>query len=131
MFIDTSGFLCLFDVSEPRHEDAKVFYGAAVEPLTHNYVLAEFVPLCYKRGASRIRSLEFVSDLLDNPRVEVVWVDETLHRAAVSFLQSRQDKTHSLCDAVSFLLMQQYGMTEALTTDHHFEQEGFVRLLKE
>ncbi len=40
------------------------------------------------------------------------------------------DKTYSLCDAVSFVLMRLEGITEALTTDHHFEQEGFVRLLK-
>ena len=40
------------------------------------------------------------------------------------------DKTYSLCDAVSFLLMRERGITEALTTDRHFEQEGFVRLLQ-
>lgn len=44
-------------------------------------------------------------------------------------LSDRQDKTYSLCDAVSFVLMRQRGMTGALTTDRHFEQEGFVRLL--
>ena len=37
---------------------------------------------------------------------------------------------YSLCDAVSFVLMKQRGLREALTTDHHFEQEGFTRLLK-
>ena len=58
-----------------------------------------------------------------------LWVDETLHRAAMTLLQARLDKTYSLCDAVSFVLMQHYGITEALTTDHHFEQEELVRLL--
>ena len=72
-----------------------------------------------------------MSDLLNNPKIEVVWVDETLHQAAVALLQSRPDKTYSLYDAVSFLLMQQYGITDALTTDHHFEQEGFARLLRD
>ncbi|WP_289501249.1 hypothetical protein [Gloeocapsopsis sp. IPPAS B-1203] len=42
----------------------------------------------------------------------------------------RQDKTYSLSDAVSFVLMRQHGITEALTIDRHFEQEGFVRLLQ-
>ncbi|MFM7787585.1 MAG: VapC toxin family PIN domain ribonuclease, partial [Microcystis panniformis] len=54
---------------------------------------------------------------------------EPLHRAAVKLLMARQDKTYSLCDAVSFLLMRQFNINEALTTDRHFEQEGFHRLL--
>jgi len=45
-------------------------------------------------------------------------------------LLDRLDKTYSLCDAVSFVLMRERELTEALTTDRHFEQEGFVRLLK-
>ncbi|HLV80869.1 MAG TPA: hypothetical protein VKT32_11335 [Chthonomonadaceae bacterium] len=40
------------------------------------------------------------------------------------------DVADSLCDAVSFILMQRRGLLEALTTDHHFEQEGYRRLLK-
>ncbi len=69
-------------------------------------------------------------DLVDNPDIETVWVDEQLHRKAMQLLVERQDKTYSLCDAVSFVLMRQRSMTDALTTDRHFEQEGFVRLLK-
>jgi predicted nucleic acid-binding protein len=129
MLLDTSGLLCLFDEGDFRHEDAQTFYDAATQRLTHNYVLSEFVPLCHVRGLNRSETLAFVSDLLDNPDVEVIWVDEILHRAAVAFLQARLDKGWSLCDAVSFLLMQQRGITEGLTTDHHFDQAGFMRLL--
>jgi predicted nucleic acid-binding protein len=52
-----------------------------------------------------------------------------MHLAAMTLLEERPDKTYSLCDAVSFLLMRQRGITDALTTDRHFEREGFVRLL--
>ncbi|WP_455390418.1 hypothetical protein [Oscillatoria salina] len=52
-----------------------------------------------------------------------------MHREAIALLMARQDKTYFLCDAVSFVLMQKRGITEALTTDRHFEQEGFRRLL--
>ena len=41
------------------------------------------------------------------------------------------DKRWSLCDAVSFLLMTAYSIHRALTTDHNFEQAGFVRLLEQ
>lgn len=55
----------------------------------------------------------------------------------IELLTLRQDKTYLLilewegvCDSVRFVLMQQRGITEALTTDRHFEQEGFNRLLR-
>jgi predicted nucleic acid-binding protein len=130
MLIDTSGLLCYFDESDIRYSDAVEFFKAAPARLTHSYVLAEFIALCQSRGLNRIRVLNFSADLLDNSHVEVVWVDETLHRSALKLLQERLDKTYSLCDVVSFVLMREHYFTEALTTDHHFEQEGFTRLLE-
>jgi uncharacterized protein len=63
-----------------------------------------------------------------HPEVEVIWAGEELTRQAMTLLENRLDKKYSLCDAVSFVIMLRRGMTEALTTDHHFEQEGFKRL---
>jgi len=60
----------------------------------------------------------------------VVWVDRLLTESAMQLLRARPDKTYSLCDAVSFVLMRLHNLQEALTTDRHFEQEGFIRLLK-
>jgi len=130
MLLDTSGLLCYFDENKLRHQDAVTFFDLAPNKMTHSYVLAEFVPLCLVRGMNRLKTLMFLSDLTDNPLVEMVWVDEELHRGAQTYLQSRLDKQYSLCDAISFLLMQRYGIAEALTTDHHFEQAGFQRLLR-
>lgn len=129
MLLDTSGLFCYHHRREAQHADAVTFFNAASARLTHNYVLAEFVPLCQTRGLNRAEALSFAADLLADPLVEIVWVDESLHQNALSLLRSQLDKTYSLCDAVSFILMRQYGLTEALTTDHHFEQAGFVRLL--
>jgi predicted nucleic acid-binding protein len=67
--------------------------------------------------------------LLNDSRVEIVWIDEALHQQALELLFARADKTYSLCDAVSFVLMRERNEPEALTTDRHFEQEGLVRLL--
>jgi uncharacterized protein len=130
MLLDTSGLMCLFDRRDFRHQDALSFYNSASVRLTHNYVLVEFVALAQARHAPRVEALAFVADLFDDPEVGVVWIDEQLHQSALALLQERLDKAWSLCDAVSFLLMQQRGLTEALTTDHHFEQAGFIKLLK-
>ncbi|HEY9646382.1 MAG TPA: PIN domain-containing protein [Chroococcidiopsis sp.] len=130
MLLDTSGLLCLQFSTEPLHTEASVAYRKAIIRLTHNYVIAEYVALANARRFPRASVLDFVVDLLGNPDIETVWVDESIHRSAVELLTLRQDKTYSLCDAVSFILMHQRDVAEALTTDRHFEQEGFVRLLK-
>jgi uncharacterized protein len=129
MFLDTSGLLCLYNRAEPLHMDARTLYHTARIRVAHSYVLAEFVALAQARRLPRMAALTFVSDLVQNPEIDMVWVDEALHRAALALLMARPDKTYSLCDAVSFVLMRQRHVTEALTTDHHFEQEGFQRLL--
>lgn len=130
MLLDTSGFLCCLDAAEARHTDAVTFFDAADQKLTHNYVLAEFVALAHARKLPRQVVLQFVTDTVANPEIQVIWVDVSLHHAAVALLQAQLDKDYSLCDAVSFLLMRRHGLTEALTTDHHFEQAGVRRLLK-
>ncbi len=129
MLLDTSGLLCLLHKAEPFHDQARTTYHVGRDRFTHNYVLAEFVALAQVRRIPRTAALTFLTDLLENPDIEMVWVDEQLHREAFSLLRARSDKSYSLCDAVSFVLMRRRGLLEALTTDHHFEQEGFLRLL--
>lgn len=129
MLLDTSGLLCCFDADEMRHHDALRFYDGASTRLTHNYVLAEFVALAQARHLPREESLAFADDVLRDPDIETVWIDPAIHAEAMRLLQSQNDKSYSLCDAVSFLLMQQRGINQALTTDQHFDQAGFHRLL--
>ena len=120
MLLDTSGLLCLHHRAELFHEQAREFYQAAPRYVTSNYVLAEYVALATARRFPRQLTLAFVADLLKSD-IEVVWVDEALNDRAITLLLERQDKSYSLCDGVSFVLMRQYGITEALTTDRHFE----------
>ena len=129
IFLDTSGLLCLLDASEVRHEPAVGSFTFARGLVTTNYVLAEFVPLSASRGIGRSHCLTFLGDLVLLPRLDVVWIDEPLHTLAMKLLENRPDKTYSLCDAASFVVMRDRSIAEALTTDKHFEQEGLVRLL--
>jgi len=130
MLLDTSGLLCYLHQNEPQHQEAvQLLNGANKQLLTHSYVLAELIALALVRRFPRPAVLAFATDLLDNPDIETVWVSEQLHREAMKLLSDRPDKIYSLCDAVSFVLMRQRSLLEALTTDRHFEQEGFVKLL--
>ena len=130
LFLDTSGLLCIHDQSDFRNADAIDYFLKAKKLLTTNYVITEFFPLSYSRGKNRKKSLSFIEDLLLLPRLELIWIDEDYHNQSVELLEKRLDKSYSLCDAVSFVLMKQRNLTEALTTDKHFEQEGFIKLLK-
>jgi predicted nucleic acid-binding protein len=129
MLVDTSGFLCIFNEAEPFHQSARVFFDSALYRLTHNYILAEFVALAHARRLPRHLAVGFSEALLQSAEIEIVWVDVALHTKALEFIINRPDKNWSLCDAVSFILMEEHNLREALTTDHHFEQAGFVRLL--
>lgn len=130
MFLDTSGLLSLYDFRDAFHQDAVREFRRADRLLTHNYVLAELVALANARSLPRRNLLLFIRSLLEHPLIEILWVDESFHRAGMDLLERRMDKGYSLCDAISFLQMQERGVVESLTTDRHFEQEGLVRLLK-
>jgi uncharacterized protein len=129
MLLDTSGLLCLLHAAEAQHTEAVSLFEHAPLKVTHNYVLAELVALATVRHLPRQEVVGFVRDLDDSPEVTVFYVDQALHRHALDLLQTRRDKSWSLCDAVSFVLMSNLNLPDALTTDHHFEQAGFRRLL--
>ena len=129
MLVDTSGLLALLNRSQPFHKRAQRLYQNSTRRLVHSFILAEVVPLARTRGVQSAATVRFLQEVLVDPDMEFVWVDELLTARAITLLQQRLDKDYSLCDAVSFVLMRDEGITEALTTDRHFEQEGFKRLL--
>lgn len=130
MLIDTSGWYCTLVAEDIRNTIAISFYRSATRKITHSYIIAELVALCDKRRFSRTKTLEFISSLFNDPSVEIVWVDESLTKEAFELVRNRVDKRWSLCDAVSFVIMKQRNLNEALTTDHHFKQAGFIQLLE-
>ena len=138
LFVDTSGWACLFVPTEAHHEQAKEQYALAVGTAkrssgitvyTTNYVLSELVALL-TRDVTRPRLLGYIKLIQSASYVKILHIDESLDRRAWGELDKRHDKQWSLVDASSFVIMSQIGLQQALTTDRHFEQAGFVRLLK-
>jgi len=135
LFADTSGWGTLVDSIQPFHALAANIYREArlrsQKIVTTNYVLTEVVALFTSPlRVARPTIVAFIEGLKSSSFVEVAHVDEILDQDAWNLLRSRLDKQWSLIDCASFVLMQQRGITEALTSDHHFEQAGFIRLLK-
>jgi predicted nucleic acid-binding protein len=78
----------------------------------------------------RLQLIAFIAGVKASPHVDIVHVDLTLDAQAWQLLTERPDKEWSLVDCASFVVMEQRGLLEAFTTDHHFEQAGFVCLLQ-
>lgn len=135
IFVDTAGWGHLLDPSQAFHHGASAIYRRARQEgtrfLTTNYILAELVALLTSPlNVPRPKVIAFIAGLKSSPQVEIVHIDPTLDMQSWRLLTDRPDKDWSLVDCASFVVMRQFGLLEALTTDHHFEQAGFVRLLK-
>jgi predicted nucleic acid-binding protein len=129
VFADTFYFLALLNKNDEAHARA-LQYSAQIEQLvTTEWVLTE---LADGLASSRHRSMftQTRQELLADADVQVIPLDMQLHEEGIRLYASRADKEWSLTDCTSFVVMQREGVAEALTGDHHFEQAGFVALLK-
>jgi predicted nucleic acid-binding protein len=98
--------------------------------VTSEDVLDEF--LAYYSGygpALRTVAVRTVEKALTNPLVTVHPQSHQTFLDGFALYKARPDKGYSLTDCISMILMRQEGITEILTHDDHFTQEGFVRLL--
>ena len=70
----------------------------------------------------------FIERLRSVHDVRIVPASEHLLWRGFELYQNRRDKAWSLTDCISFVVMADEGLTEALTGDRHFEQAGFAAL---
>ena len=131
VFADTVYYLAL---TNPRDQYAALatrftagFSGAFV---TTSWVLTE-VANSLVRGPDRTLFVELYPDLADDRRVTIVPPAQDLFEQGIEFYAQRPDKEWSLTDCISFIVMREYGLIDALTADHHYEQAGFKVLLQQ
>lgn len=130
VFADTFYFLALLDSRERSHVQALEFSrDPQFRIVTTEWVLAEFGD-AYCHPLDRSDFVALYRSLLGHPRVKIVPADTHLFQRGVDYFEERQDKEWSLTDCLSFVVMQDGGIAQALTGDKHFEQAGFVALLK-
>jgi len=129
-FADTSFYIALFNPRDEAHSQALRYAEQAdLSIVTTAWVLAELANYL-ANTPNRGLFASFVRDLRRKPQVTIVPPDGVLFEEGIRLYDQREDKTWSLTDCISFLVMQRHEVKDALTTDHHFEQAGFVALLK-
>lgn len=75
-------------------------------------------------------AIQLLESLEADPSIEVVLLTDSLYRLAFNLFKHREDKEWGLVDCISFIVMQDREITDALTADTHFQQVGFMALLK-
>lgn len=135
VFVDTSGWAEFLVQTEPFHLETKrlmqQWYTNGTIVMTTNYVLLELVALLTSPlRIPRYQQIQVIETIKASSWVTIIHLDKTMDKMGWKLLTERPDKTWSLVDCTSFVIMQQHKILEALTTDHHFEQAGFIRLLK-
>lgn len=132
VFLDSNGWVALLNTRDALHVRADAVWrelGRADRSIVlTDWILAE-TGNSLARTTSRPRFPEGVQRLLANPKVNIVQVGVDLRTRALAMYAERPDKTWGLVDCASFLVMSAGDITEAFSTDHHFEQAGFTCLL--
>ena len=129
VFADSAYFLALLNPLDQLHQQARALSLRAPGPMiTTEFVLVE-VGDALSRPENRPRFAQLLRLLAARTDVEVVAASSELFRLGCELHAQRADKDWSVTDCTSFALMNKYGVNEALTSDHHFEQAGFRVLM--
>lgn len=129
-FADTNFLVELLNPKDQWHSAAKETAGALDEPaVTTMWVLVELGD-ALSVGGNRNLFLEFIDELSQQSEWETVPASPDSFAQGVELFRAGADMDWSLTDCISFAVMKQRGVTDALTHDHHFEQAGFRVLLK-
>ena len=130
ILLDTGYLIALFDARDALHARATAWSEAVNEPLlVTEYVLWETVN-AFSRPVDRAKAPALITLVRSEPDYEVVPAREELFEAGLALHQARPDKGWSLSDCISFVVMQERGMRQALAYDEDFEQAGFEALLR-
>ena len=132
VFADAGYWIALLNPRDALHEKARQS-SARLERtrvITSEVVLAEVLNAFASKGdLLRRTACVLVDKIRSNPNAEIVPMTSNAFRQALERYRSRADKTWGLTDCASFLIMEEKGITEALSADRDFQQAGFKALL--
>jgi predicted nucleic acid-binding protein len=133
VFLDTSFAIALSSATDQNHVRA-VKLANQLETNRTRLVTTQAILLEIGNALSkekyRIAAIQLLESLETDPNIEVVLLTNNLYSLAFSLFKQRKDKEWGLVDCISFIVMQDRGITDALTADTHFQQAGFRALLR-
>ncbi len=133
-FLDTSYAIALISKKDFSHQRAREL-ALHIKAENIPIVTTQAVLLEIGNALSKIKFRQFGINLLEgfesDPNIEIISLTDDLYKTAFELFSNRTDKEWGLVDCISFIVMQEREITEALTADEHFIQAGFRALLRE
>ena len=132
VFADTMYWIALANVHDQWHSRAlKVVHTLRRDEIvTTEEVLSEFLTYFCEHGPTiRRGAVRFIEGIQSDPRTVVRQQSHQSYVDGLALYEARPDKGYSLADCISMEAMRQEGITDILTHDNHFAQEGFTLLL--
>ncbi|MDJ0670792.1 MAG: PIN domain-containing protein [Microcystis sp. M53598_WE2] len=133
IFLDTAYLQALVDTRDSLHQSSVAITDELdiFLSVTSEMVLTELLNALSGRGGYlRDAALDIVDKLHQDSSVEIIPQTSQLFAEALLFYRQRRDKSYSLTDCASMLIMRQQNLSDVLTFDRHFQQEGFNALLR-
>ena len=133
IFADTSYLVATINSKDSLHRQALQISQTLRDALliTTELNLAELLNYFCRHGFFwRRRVVESVENIEINPNVFIVTLSQMSFAAGLRLYKQRSDKSYSFTDCVAMEFMKRENISEILTADHHFEQEGFTALLR-
>ena len=132
VFADTFYWIALINPGDRFAQEVQRFddllSGGSV--YTTEEVLVEVLTFFAADTWLRIRAVETVREILSDPAVHVIPQSHESFLSGFDLYAARPDKGYSLTDCISMRTMRREGLTQVLTNDRHFEQEGFRALFR-
>lgn len=135
VFVDTAHYIAVFNRHDALHTRAssivlELYANRDVSFITTDAVLVETLTFFAGRGShSRQNVAEGIAYVFADPRVTVVPQTPALFDAGLDLYRRRPDKTYSMCDCMSMVVCAERSITDVLSADRDFEQEGLTLLL--
>ncbi len=132
VFVDTAAWLALLNIDDALHAHAQRVMSTLRQQrmslVTTEFVLLE-VADALSAPTQRARTVGFINGLRRMPILSIIPASQSLFVDSWTLYSNRLDKDWSLTDCSCFVVMTKEHITQAFTSDHNFEQAGFIKLL--
>jgi predicted nucleic acid-binding protein len=133
VFADTFYWVALIHRKDPKNKAVSEWsrVAAPVTLFTTEEVLTEVLAFCSADEGLRAMAAKTVRSILKAPAVHVLPQSHESFLEGLALYESRPDKGYSLTDCISMVSMRREGLSDVLTNDRHFEQEGFRAVFRD